>query len=236
MKTLIAIPCMDTLPLGFVQSLLAMEKGGNVTVLFKPNSLVYDSRNLISLTAIEKDFDRVLWLDSDMMFDTDILTRLSAHLDSGLCEMVTGLYVRRTQPIQPVVYDILEEPVPDPQTGQLTKQIHPIEKYPKDGVFPVRGCGFGCVMTSTRLLRDVWERFGPAFSPYTWAGEDLSFCHRVNQLGYTIYCDSSVSCGHIGQWVFTDQMMNTPGRDGTDSGKDDDGAPGKNSTLRKEGG
>ena len=64
MKTLIAIPCMDMLPVGFVQSLLYMHKGDNPTVYFKPNSLVYDSRNLLSLYAIENKFDNVLWLDS----------------------------------------------------------------------------------------------------------------------------------------------------------------------------
>ena len=58
MKTLIAIPCMDTMPTGFVQSLLYLEKGADVSVCFKANSLVYDSRNLLSLSAIEEKFDR----------------------------------------------------------------------------------------------------------------------------------------------------------------------------------
>ena len=67
MKTLIATPCMDMLPVGFVQSLIYMHKGDNPSVYLRPNSLIYDSRNLISLYAIENGFDNVMWLASDIL-------------------------------------------------------------------------------------------------------------------------------------------------------------------------
>ena len=202
MKTLIAIPCMDTLPVGFVQSLIYMHKGDNPTVYLKPNSLIYDSRNLLSLYAIENDFDNVLWLDSDMLFPPDTLQRLESHN----VDMVTGLYVKRHEPVVPVIYDTIEEPVRNAD-GKLTRNISPYTSYPHDSFFPVAGCGFGCVLTSTKLLRDVWDHFGPAFLPFTWAGEDLSFCYRANQLGYQIYCDSTLSLGHIGTYVYTEDSL-----------------------------
>lgn len=202
MKTLIAIPCMDTLPVGFVQSLIYMHKGDNPTVYFKPNSLVYDSRNLLSLYAIENNYDNVLWLDSDMIFPPDILQRLESHN----MHMVTGLYVRRRDPITPVIFKTLTEPVRNAD-GKLEKNTTPYTNYPRNDFFPVAGCGFGCVLTSTKLLKDVWDHFGPAFSPYPWAGEDLSFCYRVNTLGYQIYCDSTISCGHIGTAIYTEEDL-----------------------------
>ena len=202
MKTLIAIPCMDMMPVGFVQSLLYMHKGDEPTVYFKPNSLVYDSRNLISLYAIENKFDNVLWLDSDMMFPPNTLTKLEAYDE----DMVTGLYVRRHEDVEPVLYDELKEPVRN-KDGYLEKKIHPYVDYPQNSFFPVAGCGLGCCLTSVHLLKEVWDHFGPAFAPYAWAGEDISFCHRVNQLGYQIYCDSSISCGHIGQFIYTEDLL-----------------------------
>lgn len=202
MKTLIAIPCMDMLPVGFVQSLLYMNKGDNPTVYFKPNSLVYDSRNLLSLYAIENGFDNVLWLDSDMLFPPYTLTKLEAY---GM-DMVTGLYVKRHEPVEPVLYEKIEEPERGAD-GKLVANIAAYMDYPLDSFFPVAGCGFGCVLTSTKLLKHVWDEFGPAFTPYPWASEDISFCHRVNQLGYQIYCDSSVSCGHIGQFIYTEGLL-----------------------------
>lgn len=202
MKTLIAIPCMDMLPVGFVQSLLYMHKGDNPTVYLKPNSLVYDSRNLLSLYAIENGFDNVLWLDSDMLFPPNTLTKLEAYN----MDMVTGLYVKRHEPVEPVLYEKIEEPERG-SDGKLIANIASYTNYPRDSFFPVAGCGFGCVLTSTKLLKHVWDEYGPAFTPYPWASEDISFCHRVNQLGYQIYCDSSVSCGHIGQFIYTENLL-----------------------------
>ena len=200
---MIASPCMDTVPVGFVQSLLYAEKGENVTVQFKANSLVYDSRNLISLTAIEQGYDRVMWIDSDMMFNRDAIKILHHDMDTYRCEMVTGLYFKRTGMPLPVIYEELEIPTADDE-GKPIRHINEYSNYPKDTVFPVRGCGFGFVLTSTKLLKEVWDKFGPAFTPYAWAGEDISFCHRVNQLGHPIWCDSRVTCGHIGTFVYTE--------------------------------
>ena len=216
MKTLIALPCMDTMPTGFVQSLLYLEKGENVSVNFKANSLVYDSRNLLSLTAIEQNFDRVLWIDSDMMFTKDAMKILTADMDGKDWktgdvidrpkDFVTGVYCKRRPPYTPVLYKELAEPTFD-DNGKPVPHITDYIDYPDDSFFRVKGCGFGFCMTSVKLLKDVWDKFGPAFSPYPWAGEDISFCHRVNQLGYEIWCDSRVSCGHIGTFVFTEQML-----------------------------
>ena len=202
MKTLIAVPCMDTLPVEFVKSLLYMNKGENPTVYLKPNSLVYDSRNILSLYAIENKFDNVLWLDSDMAFPPNTLTKLQSYN----ADMVTGLYVKRHEPIEPVIYKRLEEPARG-EDGKLIGNIESYTDYPRDSIFPVAGCGFGCVLTSVELLRRVWAIYGPAFTPFPWASEDISFCHRVNQLGYKIFCDSSVSCGHIGTFMYTEQLL-----------------------------
>ena len=211
MKTLIAIPCMDTMPTGFVESLLYLEKGQDVAVCFKANSLVYDSRNLLSLSAIEEGFDRVMWFDSDMMFTKDTMKILMQDMDNLGVEMVTGVYFKRRPPYSPVIFDELDEPGVNAD-GKPIAHVHNYEDYPMNAIFPVKGCGFGCVLTSTKLLKEVWDKFGPAFSPYPWAGEDISFCHRVNQLGHTIYCDSNIACGHIGPFVYTEQMMKRGGK------------------------
>ena len=205
MKTLIAIPCMDNLPVGFAESILNLHKPGEVKVCFKANSLVYDSRNLLSLTAMENNFDRVLWLDSDMILPADAMEILTSDMDGGM-EMVTGLYVRRKTPVTPVIYDHLDQPARN-ENGKLVSQLHAMEEYPRDDLFRVEACGFGCVMTSVKLLKAVWDKFGPAFAPYPWAGEDISFCYRVKQLGIPVWCDSKVSCGHVGTFVYTEDLL-----------------------------
>ena len=205
MKTLIAIPCMDSVPTKFVKSLLYLEKDG-ASVCFNENSLIYDSRNRLSLTAMDNGFDRVMWLDSDMVFMPDTLKKLSASMDEADCDFITGLYIKRHMPPLPVIYDKLEEPEKNAQ-GQVVKQIHEYIDYPKDSLFLVSGCGMGCCITSVKMLRNIWDIYGPAFTPYPWAGEDLSFCYRARELGYLIFCDSRVTCGHIGQMIYTDELL-----------------------------
>ena len=53
MSIMIAIPCMGTTPVQFTESLLNLEKPEGTKVCFKSSSLIYDARNLLSLTAIE---------------------------------------------------------------------------------------------------------------------------------------------------------------------------------------
>ena len=210
MKTLIAIPCLDMVPVGFVKSLLMIQRNHDTGISLEPNSLVYDTRNRLSLHAIENGYDRVFWLDSDMIVMPDALQRLSDVLDGTGNDIVSGLYFKRTSPTLPVIYSKVEEPAKD-ASGRLTKRIREYKNYPEQTIFPVRGCGMGCCLTSVKLLKDVWDNFGPAFSPYPWAGEDISFCHRVNELGYTILCDSRVQCGHIGTHVFSETDYNRRG-------------------------
>ena len=84
MKTMIAVPCMDTVPTRFMTSLLAMRKVGEPCIhYFEMSSLIYDARNKIARAAIKEKCERVLWLDSDMEFEPDLMERLSARIDEG---------------------------------------------------------------------------------------------------------------------------------------------------------
>ena len=212
MSIMIAIPCMGTTPIQFTTSLLDLEKPEGTKVCTKSSSLIYDARNLLSLTAIEQKFDYVMWLDSDMTFKPDTMIRLLEDMRHPDVDMVTGLYVKRTFPTKPVIYREVRPPEPGPG-GIPQLNINEYMDYPRDQMFCVEGCGFGCVMTSVPLLKRVWDKFGPAFSPLPWAGEDVSFCWRVNQLdGQRLYsgriwCDSRVKCGHIGQFLFTEDLL-----------------------------
>ena len=201
MKTLIAIPCMDMVHTDFTRSLVGMRLDGEVQFTFAQASLIYDARNKLASIAIDNDFDRVLWLDSDMQFESDLFRALSADLDQGR-EAVSALYFSRKPPrIKPVIYrgcTVDENGMPHADS---------FEDWPADSVFPVAACGFGAVMTTTALLRRVRDKFGLPFSPVLGFGEDLSFCLRVTELGETIWCDSRIRPGHVGLWVFDEAVF-----------------------------
>ena len=195
MKYLIAIPCMDAVQTIFMSSLLNMRKPNDGCFVTCRSSLVYDSRNILAATAIDGGYDRVLWLDSDMSFEPDLMERLIADMDTGL-EFVSGLYITRKEPIKPCVYSELRMRY-DGQT-----EIVYCEPWPENSVFEIAGCGFGCVMTDVALLNRVFEKYKHVFTPIPGWGEDISFCIRARECGAKLWCDSRIQLGHIGQAIF----------------------------------
>lgn len=210
MKLMIAIPCMDMMHVRSAEAIYNLRKPDNTDVVFLPGSLIYDSRNLLSLRAMQENYDYVLWVDSDMICHPGSLMTLLDDMNTHNTRMISGLYVKRKIPSEPVIYERVREPITD-KDGHIVRDIHAYTNYPKDDVFNVEGCGFGFVLTDTSLLKNVWDKFGPAFSPFPWAGEDISFCYRVNLLGDQIMCDSRVRLGHVGSMIYTDQFLNHGG-------------------------
>lgn len=192
MSTFIAIPCMENIPTVTVKSLLELDMDKGTRISFAMNSLVYDARNSLAAQALNGDYDRIMWIDSDMTFDSDLFRRLSARLDEGY-EFVTGLYFTRRLPILPVIYKDVKCIM---ENGKEKPTADEYDGYPRDSLFEVRGCGFGGCMMTTALVKDVADKFGYPFSPILGFGEDLSFCQRVTQSGHKIYCDSSIRLGH----------------------------------------
>lgn len=206
MKILIAVPCMDMLHQKFAESLVNVTRTApaDTDICWKPSSLIYDSRNLLALTAIENGYDRIMWFDSDMTFPPDTLHRLLTVMDHGY-DVVSGMYVRRKPPVIPVIYKRIDAPAPG--ETDIANCVEDYLDYKPGTIFRIDGCGLGCALMKTSLVKRVWETYGPPFSPLAWTGEDLSFCYRAKQLGAKMVCDSSVRCGHIGSVLYTDEIF-----------------------------
>jgi glycosyltransferase involved in cell wall biosynthesis len=202
MKTLIAVPCHDYVHADFARSLIELEKPAGTGFAMITNTLIYTARNLIAQNAVKAGFDNVLWLDADMTFPDDTLIRLSEDLEEGR-EMVSALYFTRKEPIVPTLHKEIHWRIKD--DGWVDGGATLYMDYPMDRMFEVAGCGFGCVMTSTRLLARMIEKFGSPFYPLMGMGEDTTFCFRATEDGAKIYCDSRIKCGHIGQYEFTEE-------------------------------
>lgn len=189
MNILIAVPSMDDVPARFAQSLSMLRKVGHCAIAFQIGSLVYMSRNELAKRAMEIGADYVLWLDSDMVFDADLLEKLMADMGEGV-DMVSGVYFRRNPPFTPVMYSKLE----------MSEDERPIWEDLKDvpeEMFEAAGIGFGCVLMRTSVLMNVFSKYLCLFDPLRGMGEDLSFCWRARQLGHKVWVDPKVQCGHV---------------------------------------
>lgn len=199
MKILIAVPCMDQVPVLFCHSLAQLQKTGECALMMKAGSLIYTSRNAIATEAIKMDADYVFWLDSDMVFKSDTLVRMLETLKANDLDILSGLYFRRVPPYSPVLFDKIEMDGEECDYSEF-------QSIP-DGLFEVGACGFGCVLMKTDVFFDVQSKFGNMFAPIGNTGEDVAFCWRARQCGYKVFCDPSVICGHVGYSVVDEQFF-----------------------------
>ncbi len=212
MKTLIAVPCHDMVHAVFMRSLMEMKKPDDTAFAVVTNTLIYIARNMIAKKAVENGFDRVMWLDSDMVFPADTMLRLAADMDEGR-DFVSGLYFTRKNPVLPCIDEEIHWRVKD--GGWVECGATPYEGYPKESIFQIAGCGFGCCMTSVPLLKKMIEKYGAPFYPLMGMGEDNSFCFRANEDGEKIWCDSRIKAGHVGQFVFDEDVFEGRSKDGS---------------------
>lgn len=192
MKTLIAIPCGDQLEANFVECLLNLRPVGETEIKLLKGTLVYDARNQLTQYALEKGgYDFVLWLDSDMTFEPDLLERLMEDIDGK--QAVTGLCFGRRPPFKPCIYKSIR--VEKEGLGVMPHAENWYD-YPRDQLFEVEGFGFACVLMRMDML-DAMSVYGIPFFPVAGLGEDLSFCWRARQLDIRLWCDSRLKIGHI---------------------------------------
>lgn len=194
-KILIAIPSMDMVAAGFASSLATLQKVGKTSISFVCSSLVYDSRNKLAMQALQNEVDYVMWFDSDMIFSPDTLVRLVKDIEEKDCDIVSGVYFRRSMPYTPVVFSKI----------QIEDGLCKHEDYKGElsGLVEVEGVGFGCCLMKSEIIFEMFSKFEDCFSPIGRVGEDLSFCWRARQLGYKVHVDFDVKCGHVGSLIIT---------------------------------
>lgn len=202
MRLFIAIPCMDMVHTGFMQSLLGLDTCCmDVVYGISTNTLVYDARNHLIQAAVDARADLILWLDSDMIVPPDAVRKLTADIQTGE-DFVSGLYFTRKVPTKPMIAKALGYHNED---GCVVASSETFDDYHKNSLFEIAGCGFGICMMTGSLARDVVERYGAPFFHEIGFGEDFSFCLKLQEMGVKMWCDSSVKAGHIGSAIITEE-------------------------------
>ena len=149
-KILIAIPCVDTIPVYNIECLLNLIKPCECNIRFGVNSgLVYIARDEACSIAINGGYTHVLFVDSDMAYEQKALEKALAHDD----DVVTGLYFRRKGNHEPVLYRAIDQRRYD-ENGKI--KYHGFAEVETDierDYFPVAGCGFGFLLVKTDVLK-----------------------------------------------------------------------------------
>lgn len=188
MRLMIAIPTMDIVHIDFVRSLTKLiehlkDDGVDYELAIDNGTLVYIARHHLAVKAVRENFDQVLWLDSDMVFNEEI------YDDLRFCHkpIVSGVCHSRRRPFTCCLFADLD-------LNHLTRANWQEHREP----FKVAGCGMAACLMDVQVIRDVLKEYGQTFTPMESYGEDLAFCKRAGELGYEIWADPDVRVGHIG--------------------------------------
>lgn len=186
--------------------LLHMREHYRMRVYFGYDPDIYTSRNkLLGIPEDYKnpklfggaDYDYILFIDSDMVFDYfqfERLVKLDKPIASGLFMLTGGVYYSCATKF-------------DKKTGE-SERLSVYEGQLKKKPFKVAWNG----LAFTLIKKGVFEKIGyPYFRQeiyFTKSGqlrlmsEDVGFCERAKEAGFDIWVDPQVKVGHEKHWVF----------------------------------
>lgn len=153
-------------------------------------------RNLIADWVV-RGYDYLFAVDHDVTFAPDTLAKMLAHNK----DLVTGVYRQRLEPQRIEIYDF---------NGQRMEysDLH------GRSLVEIGGCGFGCVLIRKEVLQSIGYpqfEYHVALDHNNTISEDTDFCIKARKKNFTLWCDPSILCGHIGQTTMHVEVPNFQG-------------------------
>lgn len=192
-KFVIATPCGDLVRASFALDLALLygyttQACVECAVVQSRGTILPQQRAELAAKAIEYGATHLLFVDSDMRFPKDALIQLYNRRRP----IVGANYVRRRHPALPTA-----------------------EKGPKDflytepesnGLVEVLRMGLGLCLIETHVFQAMsapWFSIG--FSGHGYVGEDVFFCAKAREAGFSLYVDQTLSQSvrHAGELDYT---------------------------------
>lgn len=169
-------------------------------------AIMSDGRNMMFDEAIQQGCDHLLFVDSDMEFPADGLTRLLAHQK----DVVGGVYYSRKHPFNPICYNFRRD------DGRISS----LSEIP-EALFQLEVIGTGFLLVSRRVIELFNDNLGrhPYMTPWikglvqdtcinkpfnlitlnsgSQISEDVSFCMRLIEMGVELWADPTIRLGHM---------------------------------------
>lgn len=199
-KILIGLPLASTLSSEFFTSFMSainlMPEEGSVDINYQKYQITAKARNRIVKGMLEADHTHLFFMDSDMKFPENALSRLLEH-DK---DIVGGVYTVKTPPFNTTIFKESED--------EPWKSYKPTID---DNLIEVQGIGTGCLLIKRKVFEELdfpwfwYER--PPNGDDDMMSEDIYFCMKAREKGFKIYADAKMFCGHIGQCMMTPEFV-----------------------------
>ena len=159
----------------------AMMNKENAEIFRAQSGPVDGMRNQIVIRALEKECTHLIFLDADMVYPRDTLTKLLNH-DK---DIVGALTFKRAPNFEPLLF------IGKPYKMTLLDPI-------PEGLVKITATGTGCLMVKTLVYENLdypWFSFGE--NDGKPVGEDIGFCYNAGAKGYSIYVDTTIQTEHL---------------------------------------
>jgi glycosyltransferase involved in cell wall biosynthesis len=156
---------------------------------FRRGTYIHDLRNQCFQTALEAEADYLIFIDSDVTFEPDSISRL---LESQK-DVIGASYNMKGLPLVSTVKFIDEN-------GVLIEK----QDVPTDRPFKLFAVATGFMLIKMDSVKKLVHPFDFARNPdESLIGEDVNFCKRCrDELGLDIWCDLRIKVGHIGEYLY----------------------------------
>lgn len=208
-KILIGVPTAEyARRADFYDYFNSLTKPAGTAITFSHGQSPARNRNLIIRQALDIGCTHLFFLDDDVAFRPDLMMNLLKH-DK---DVVTGLYLMRSYPHQPIVFDFADS---DGKVGW-----HYLEDN-EHGLIRIRSCGLGCVLIKTSVFKkleelglsadshgakDKWVTLGQLESDH-WC-DDTSLFNKIHEAGIEMYCDLDQHVGHMASITVWPEIIN----------------------------
>ena len=150
---------------------------------------IAENRNWLAIQAIKNECTHLFFVDDDMIFPSDTLTRLLAHQK----DIVGVAYHPR--------FEI------DKDTHKPLDKTHIItlKQEGSTELFECEAVGTGVMLIDVKIFEKTkrpWFEIHNHETGYTTMGEDWHFCKVAREAGFTVWCDPSLEIGHLGEQTF----------------------------------
>lgn len=200
-KILIAVPTNRNIEVETFKSIYDLEipEGYETEFQYFFGYQIDQIRNLMAEWG--KHYDYLFNVDSDIVLPKDTLTKmLQANKD-----IISGLYIQR---------------VPDTHTLEIYMTTPnggldnvPLEEIEHQRIIEIGACGFGCVLIKGDVLRKMEYphfHYQSSLNFQDTVSEDVYFCMKAKECGFSIWADTTIRCEHIGQTKYLVREIGDP--------------------------
>lgn len=201
-KVLIVTPCRDgkfhaTYTAGFLQSNGLY--GGWLPMAGQSD--IYVARNTLANNFLQqKQFETLVWIDSDIGFTRDNLKQLLG----SEAPVISGLYTDKCQPPRPFCRGDMGEAIPDneiPPVGMIETSFLP------GGFLKVDRCVYQTIIDKglapeyggVNGLPMFWQFYNGRIFNHNLLSEDYSFSLLIREAGFQPYIDCGIRLNHDGR-------------------------------------